>query len=80
MGLVPGGEGAEGHDGDDDIGDDAGRGFGDEVECDPAERGEGGENEAVLFVDAEAVHREEHKDGGCPIESKVCIEGEEVEY
>ena len=52
MGFVPGAQGAEGHDGDDDVGDDACGGFSDEIECDPAERGEGGEDEAVLFVEA----------------------------
>jgi len=35
--FVPGAEGAEGHDGDDDICDDAGGGVGDEVEGDPAD-------------------------------------------
>ena len=80
MCFVPGGEGFEGHDGDDDIGDDAGGGFGDEVEGDPADGGEGGEYEAVFFVDPEPVHGEEHEDCCGPVESEVSIEGEEVEY
>lgn len=71
MGLIPGGEGAEGHDGDDGIRDDAWRGLGDDVEGDPADRGEGSVDEAVFVVFSESVHGEEHEDGGGPVEAVV---------
>lgn len=48
--------------------------MGDEVEGDPADRGEGSEDEPVLLVDPEPVHREEHEDGSCPIEPVVVEE------
>lgn len=68
---MPLGERAEGHGGDDDVGDDPGCGLGDEVEGDPADRGEGGEGEPVLLVDSEPIHREEHEDRGGPVEPVV---------
>lgn len=43
----------------------------DEVECDPADRGEGGEDKAIFFVDAESVHGEEHEYGSDPVEAVV---------
>lgn len=71
MGLGPCREGAEGHDRDDDIGDDSRGGVGDEVEGDPADGGEGGVDEAVFVVLSESVHGEEHEDGGGPVEAVV---------
>jgi len=71
MGFGPAREGAEGHDRDDDIGDDSGGGVGDEVEGDPADGGECGVDEAVFVVLSESVHGEEHEDGGGPVEAVV---------
>lgn len=71
MGLGPCREGAEGHDRDDDIGDDSRGGVGDEVEGDPADGREGGVDEAVFVVLSESVHGEEHEDGGGPVEAVV---------
>lgn len=71
MVFGPVGEGAEGHDRDDEVGEDSGGGLGDEVERDPADGGECGEDEAVFVVLSEAVHGEEHEDGGGPIEAVV---------
>lgn len=52
MGFGPSGEGAEGHDGNDEIGDDAGGGVNSQVEDDPEDRGEGGKDEAIFFMDS----------------------------
>lgn len=78
MVFGPVGEGAEGHDRDDEVCNDSGRGLGDEVERDPADGGECGEDEAVFVVLSESVHGEEHEDGGGPIEA--VIREEEVVY
>lgn len=71
MGFGPGREGAEGHDGDDGVGDDSCGGIYSEVEDDPEEGGEGCKDEAVFFVHSESVHGEEHEDGGGPVDAVV---------
>lgn len=53
--------------------------MGDQVECNPADGGEGGEDEPVFFVLSKSMHGEEHKDGGGPVKAVVAMEGEEVE-
>lgn len=68
---MPFGQRPERHDRDNQVRDHPGRRLGDEVEGDPADGGEGREDEAIFFVNAQAVHGEEHKDGRGPVEPVV---------